>query len=180
MRGSAVLGVVVSGLLASCGGSSSGDIDGSSEIERRSEHGEGSWADIDPCSLLSSDALAAAGVEDTDGEPEPPPDPPPGAPTNHGPSCRWGEGFGGTASSVEVFLWIPPFLDLFDQYRELEVAGRPAYTADEADNTISCMVDVDNGDYFIHIELEKASGDGALACEVATSLASAAVSSVDS
>jgi hypothetical protein len=90
-----------------------------------------------------------------------------------------GERFDETTAYVEVSLWDPPFRDVFDEYREFEVAGRLAHSADDADNQFSCMVDVDNGDYFIHVNVERASGEGVLVCEVAASLASTAVSAID-
>jgi hypothetical protein len=86
MRRAAVLVVVVSALLTACSGS-----DGDDEEASAPDRDERSWDAIDPCTLLSADALTAAGVQDATGVREAPPDPPDrpvGFPGSLGPLCR--------------------------------------------------------------------------------------------
>src|SRR4029453_10850055 len=88
MRRAAGLVGVVSALLTACSGS-----DGDDEEASAPDRDERSWDAIDPCTLLSADALTAAGVQDATGVREAPPDPPDrpvGFPGSLGPLCRGG------------------------------------------------------------------------------------------
>lgn len=133
--------------------------------------GEASWEDVDPCTVLPAEALEEAGVTDTDGR--------------HGrqllasstEACTWGERFV-DPFYVEIGLWEPSELFRTDIMREVEVAGRPAYTLEDAGETSSCTLHVDNADHFLSVALEKSS-DGPLACDVAATLASAGLGALE-
>lgn len=130
---------------------------------------EGPWPDVDACSLLPTDALAAAGIEDTDGES-------PSSSLFDGPHCAWG-------TPLETYVNVVlsgPVTDITKETDELygQIAGRDAY-AHTLDRELGCWMTIDNGDYSLEVSLhlsESQASENVPVCEATEPLAEAALS----
>jgi hypothetical protein len=171
--------VVVAALaLAACGGDDDLEVDDDDveDSDGAEEAGtsdvEGPWPDVDPCSLLPTDALTAAGIEDTDGEP-------PSTSLFDGPHCAWG-----TPQETYVNVVLSgPVTEMITDTDELygQIAGRDTY-ASTLDRERGCWMTVDNGDYSLEVSLhrtESQANEDVAVCEATEPLAEAALSALE-